>query len=97
MIRISELFNVEFKIVLLLLKEKNIVFSIHQVIKQLMKKDFTLEFSRDRKSMSVYCTFTKPGSQTKMFVKVIHTHTRACTHRSLFSLPIPSRRAPQRA
>uniref|UniRef100_A0A8C2H4W4 Calcium-transporting ATPase n=1 Tax=Cyprinus carpio TaxID=7962 RepID=A0A8C2H4W4_CYPCA len=29
------------------------------VVKQLMKKNFTLEFSRDRKSMSVYCTPTK--------------------------------------
>ncbi|KAB1705448.1 hypothetical protein FNE63_30840, partial [Klebsiella pneumoniae] len=29
------------------------------VVKQLMKKNFTLEFSRDRTSMSVYCTPTK--------------------------------------
>uniref|UniRef100_A0A674N3M6 P-type Ca(2+) transporter n=1 Tax=Takifugu rubripes TaxID=31033 RepID=A0A674N3M6_TAKRU len=41
----------------------------NEVIKLLMKKDFTLEFSRDRKSMSVYCTSTKLGSQSKMFVK----------------------------
>uniref|UniRef100_A0A8C5B114 Calcium-transporting ATPase n=1 Tax=Gadus morhua TaxID=8049 RepID=A0A8C5B114_GADMO len=41
----------------------------NSVIKQLMKKEFTLEFSRDRKSMSVYCTPTKQGSQSKMFVK----------------------------
>lgn len=44
-----------------------------QVIKQLMRKDFTLEFSRDRKSMSVYCTPTRPDSAargSKMFVKV---------------------------
>ncbi|XP_039612713.1 sarcoplasmic/endoplasmic reticulum calcium ATPase 1 isoform X2 [Polypterus senegalus] len=39
------------------------------VIRQLMKKDFTLEFSRDRKSMSVYCTQSKPGLGSKMFVK----------------------------
>uniref|UniRef100_A0A673Z301 Calcium-transporting ATPase n=1 Tax=Salmo trutta TaxID=8032 RepID=A0A673Z301_SALTR len=40
------------------------------VIRQLMKKEFTLEFSRDRKSMSVYCTPTsKPGSGSKMFIK----------------------------
>ncbi|KAA8586427.1 hypothetical protein FQN60_000263 [Etheostoma spectabile] len=39
----------------------------NSVIKQLMKKEFTLEFSRDRKSMSVYCTPVKPGSQSKMF------------------------------
>uniref|UniRef100_A0A8C7ZRX3 Calcium-transporting ATPase n=1 Tax=Oryzias sinensis TaxID=183150 RepID=A0A8C7ZRX3_9TELE len=41
----------------------------NSVIGQLMKKEFTLEFSRDRKSMSVYCTPVKPGSQSKMFVK----------------------------
>ncbi|XP_019742508.1 ATPase sarcoplasmic/endoplasmic reticulum Ca2+ transporting 1, like isoform X2 [Hippocampus comes] len=40
------------------------------VIKQLMKKNFTLEFSRDRKSMSVYCTPTKGEGGAKMFVKV---------------------------
>uniref|UniRef100_A0A2I3HW55 Calcium-transporting ATPase n=1 Tax=Nomascus leucogenys TaxID=61853 RepID=A0A2I3HW55_NOMLE len=42
------------------------------VIKQLMWKEFTLEFSRDRKSMSVYCTPTRPhptGQGSKMFVK----------------------------
>lgn len=37
-----------------------------------MKKEFTLEFSRDRKSMSVYCTPNKARSSLgKMFVKVI--------------------------
>ncbi|KAG5284126.1 hypothetical protein AALO_G00023240 [Alosa alosa] len=41
----------------------------NSVIRQLMKKEFTLEFSRDRKSMSVYCNPTKAGSQSKMFVK----------------------------
>uniref|UniRef100_A0A8C1JMJ1 Calcium-transporting ATPase n=1 Tax=Cyprinus carpio TaxID=7962 RepID=A0A8C1JMJ1_CYPCA len=39
------------------------------VVKQLMKKNFTLEFSRDRKSMSVYCTPTKGDAGSKMFVK----------------------------
>ncbi|XP_062448258.1 sarcoplasmic/endoplasmic reticulum calcium ATPase 3 isoform X2 [Rhea pennata] len=42
------------------------------VIKQLMKKECTLEFSRDRKSMSVYCTPVGTGhnsSGSKMFVK----------------------------
>ena len=34
------------------------------------KKDFTLEFSRDRKSMSVYCWPTKNGDSPVMFVKV---------------------------
>ncbi|KAJ8266355.1 hypothetical protein GJAV_G00129470 [Gymnothorax javanicus] len=41
----------------------------NSVIKQLMKKEFTLEFSRDRKSMSVYCTPTTSNSQSRMFVK----------------------------
>lgn len=44
-----------------------------QVIKQLMRKEFTLEFSRDRKSMSVYCTPTRTDPKvqgSKMFVKV---------------------------
>lgn len=37
------------------------------------KKEFTLEFSRDRKSMSCYCVPQKPtklGNGPKMFVKV---------------------------
>uniref|UniRef100_A0A3P9PQL1 Calcium-transporting ATPase n=1 Tax=Poecilia reticulata TaxID=8081 RepID=A0A3P9PQL1_POERE len=42
----------------------------NSVIKQLMKKECTLEFSRDRKSMSVYCTPNKSRSAVgKMFVK----------------------------
>ncbi|PWA26819.1 hypothetical protein CCH79_00000769 [Gambusia affinis] len=42
----------------------------NSVIKQLMKKELTLEFSRDRKSMSVYCTPNKARSSVgKMFVK----------------------------
>uniref|UniRef100_A0AAY4A5Y6 Calcium-transporting ATPase n=1 Tax=Denticeps clupeoides TaxID=299321 RepID=A0AAY4A5Y6_9TELE len=42
----------------------------NSVVKQLMKKEFTLEFSRDRKSMSVYCTPNKARPSTgKMFVK----------------------------
>uniref|UniRef100_A0A670JVK0 Calcium-transporting ATPase n=1 Tax=Podarcis muralis TaxID=64176 RepID=A0A670JVK0_PODMU len=42
------------------------------VIKQLMKKECTLEFSRDRKSMSVYCTpvpTNHNSSGSKLFVK----------------------------
>jgi len=42
---------------------------IRQVVKQLMKKEVTLEFSRDRKSMSVYCTPCKGDGGPKMFVK----------------------------
>ncbi|XP_017315524.1 sarcoplasmic/endoplasmic reticulum calcium ATPase 1 [Ictalurus punctatus] len=51
------------------------------VIRKLMKKDFTLEFSRDRKSMSVYCTSIKTGSQSKMFVKgAPESVIERCTH-----------------
>ncbi|EPQ10234.1 Sarcoplasmic/endoplasmic reticulum calcium ATPase 1 [Myotis brandtii] len=43
----------------------------NSVIRQLMKKEFTLEFSRDRKSMSVYCSPAKSRAAVgnKMFVK----------------------------
>ncbi|KAM4700173.1 sarcoplasmic/endoplasmic reticulum calcium ATPase 3 [Discoglossus pictus] len=44
----------------------------NSVIKRLMKKECTLEFSRDRKSMSVYCTPINSSSTntgSKMFVK----------------------------
>ncbi|KAE8625119.1 hypothetical protein XENTR_v10006163 [Xenopus tropicalis] len=44
----------------------------NSVIKKLMKKECTLEFSRDRKSMSVYCNSVAPNSgqsASKMFVK----------------------------
>lgn len=42
-----------------------------QTIKNMMKKNFTLEFSRDRKSMSSYCEPANPESPIgpKMFVK----------------------------
>lgn len=48
-------------------------FLLYKVIKQLMRKEFTLEFSRDRKSMSVYCSPSKSAKApvgSKMFVKV---------------------------
>lgn len=50
--------------------DKLFFFGVHQqVIKQLMRKNVTLEFSRDRKSMSVYCTPAKGDGGAKMFVK----------------------------
>nr|XP_047924110.1 sarcoplasmic/endoplasmic reticulum calcium ATPase 3 isoform X3 [Anser cygnoides] len=70
----------------------------NSVIKQLMKKECTLEFSRDRKSMSVYCTPTSPGHNSagsKMFVKgapesVIErcTHVRVGTARVPLTTPV---------
>ncbi|CAI4231256.1 unnamed protein product [Auanema sp. JU1783] len=41
----------------------------NRVIQQKWKKEFTLEFSRDRKSMSAYCVPTSGGNAAKMFVK----------------------------
>ncbi|XP_071620948.1 sarcoplasmic/endoplasmic reticulum calcium ATPase 3 [Heliangelus exortis] len=70
----------------------------NSVIKQLMRKECTLEFSRDRKSMSVYCTPTRPGHNSagsKMFVKgapesVIDrcTHVRVGTAKVLLTAPV---------
>lgn len=58
-----------------------------QVIKQLMRKNFTLEFSRDRKSMSVYCTPSKGDGGAKMFVKVgpdrLSGHTSVLSDRAV--------------
>uniref|UniRef100_A0A8U8BV70 Calcium-transporting ATPase n=1 Tax=Geospiza parvula TaxID=87175 RepID=A0A8U8BV70_GEOPR len=62
------------------------------VIKQLMKKEFTLEFSRDRKSMSVYCTPNKPSrtSMSKMFVKGAPEGViDRCTHVRVGNAKIP--------
>ncbi|KAI5615546.1 sarcoplasmic/endoplasmic reticulum calcium ATPase 3 isoform X1 [Silurus asotus] len=65
------------------------------VIRRLMNKEFTLEFSRDRKSMSVYCTPTKAGSPSRMFVKgapesVIErcTHVRVGTEKVPMTVPV---------
>ncbi|KFU95909.1 Sarcoplasmic/endoplasmic reticulum calcium ATPase 3, partial [Chaetura pelagica] len=70
----------------------------NSVIKQLMRKECTLEFSRDRKSMSVYCTPTGPAHNStgsKMFVKgapesVIDrcTHVRVGTAKVPLSAPV---------
>lgn len=42
----------------------------NRVIQQKWRKEFTLEFSRDRKSMSTYCVSSASNSGAKMFVKV---------------------------
>uniref|UniRef100_A0A4W4E5W8 Calcium-transporting ATPase n=1 Tax=Electrophorus electricus TaxID=8005 RepID=A0A4W4E5W8_ELEEL len=63
----------------------------NSVIKQLMKKEFTLEFSRDRKSMSVYCTPNKARSAMgKMFVKGAPEGViDRCTHVRVGSNKVP--------
>ena len=55
------------------LKKKELGTICNHSILNNWKKDFTLEFSRDRKSMSCYCIpskQTKLGAGPKMFVKV---------------------------
>ena len=55
------------------LKPKELGTLCNQTITNLWKKEFTLEFSRDRKSMSSYCVpvkATKLGPGPKQFVKV---------------------------
>jgi Ca2+ transporting ATPase len=52
------------------LNAKDLGHAANRVIHQMWKKEFTLEFSRDRKSMSTYVTPTKAGKVgSKMFVK----------------------------
>ena len=55
------------------LNRKELSTASTNAIHDMWHKDFTLEFSRDRKSMSCYCTptmMTKLGDKPKMFVKV---------------------------
>ena len=55
------------------LGRKEIGTACNQHIQSMWRKDCTLEFSRDRKSMSSYCNPLKPvpfGDGAKMFVKV---------------------------
>ncbi|KAL0993640.1 hypothetical protein UPYG_G00110970 [Umbra pygmaea] len=71
------------------------------VIKQLMKKEFTLEFSRDRKSMSVLCSPAKSSKASlgnKMFIKgapegVIErcSYVRVGTNRIPLSEPVKNK------
>jgi len=57
------------------------------------KKEFTLEFSRDRKSMSSYCTPLKPnkiGAGPKMFVKGASEGVlERCTHARVGGQKVP--------
>ncbi|NXC09823.1 AT2A3 ATPase, partial [Orthonyx spaldingii] len=65
----------------------------NSVIKQLMRKECTLEFSRDRKSMSVYCTPAGPGNNSagsKMFVKgAPESVIERCTHVRVGTAKVP--------
>ncbi|KRZ14284.1 Calcium-transporting ATPase sarcoplasmic/endoplasmic reticulum type, partial [Trichinella zimbabwensis] len=64
----------------------------NRVLQSLWKKEFTLEFSRSRKSMSVYCTPTKNKTEVgaKMFVKGAPEGVLSrCTHVRVGSRKIP--------
>jgi len=58
-------------------------------MKQILDKRFTLEFSRDRKSMSVYCV-PREGGEPKMFVKGAPEGVLSrCTHIRLNGEKVP--------
>lgn len=61
-----------------------------RVIQQKWKKEFTLEFSRDRKSMSSYCIPASGGSGAKMFVKGAPEGVLGrCTHVRVHNKKVP--------
>jgi len=66
---------------------------VRQDIETKWKKEFTLEFSRDRKSMSSYCIPLKPsklGSGPKLFVKGAPEGVlERCTHARIGSTKVP--------
>ncbi|KHJ92209.1 haloacid dehalogenase-like hydrolase [Oesophagostomum dentatum] len=62
----------------------------NRVIQQKWKKEFTLEFSRDRKSMSTYCVPATGGSGAKMFVKGAPEGVlNRCTHVRVNNQKVP--------
>ncbi|KAF9802763.1 hypothetical protein SFRURICE_002931, partial [Spodoptera frugiperda] len=66
---------------------------VRQEIETKWKKEFTLEFSRDRKSMSTYCTPLKPsrlGNGPKLFVKGAPEGVLdRCTHARVGTSKVP--------
>lgn len=55
------------------LSRRDAALVVNHNVKKMWNKEHTLEFSRDRKSMSAYCipkTSTKLGTDPKMFCKV---------------------------
>ncbi len=69
------------------LSPQELAMSSNTMIRQKYKKEFTLEFSRDRKSMSTYVTTAAKGpsnsgqSSAKMFVKgAPESVVERCTH-----------------
>ncbi|CAK5063186.1 unnamed protein product [Meloidogyne enterolobii] len=62
----------------------------NRVIQQKWQKEFTLEFSRDRKSMSVFCVPTVSNSGARMFVKGAPEGVLSrCTHVRIGDQKVP--------
>lgn len=66
---------------------------VNRGVQSMWRKEFTLEFSRDRKSMSSYCTPIKPsklGPGPKMFVKGAPEGVlERCTHARIGDKKVP--------
>ncbi|CAF1304261.1 unnamed protein product [Adineta steineri] len=73
------------------LSPQELAMSSNTVIRQKYRKDFTLEFSRDRKSMSSHVTPTGSGSSgAKMFVKgAPEAIIERCTHIRVGTQKVP--------
>lgn len=66
----------------------------NDVIKSQWKKEHTLEFSRDRKSMSVYCTPRGNNASDKLFVKgAAEAVLERCTYARVGDEKVPMTRA----
>lgn len=62
----------------------------NNVIRQKFRKEFTLEFSRDRKSMSVYVVPSQPNGSPRMYVKgASESVIERCTHVRVGSQTVP--------
>lgn len=74
---------------------RQVAICVRQEVESKWKKEFTLEFSRDRKSMSSYCTPTKPsrlGNGPKLFVKGAPEGVLdRCTHARVGSQKVSSK------
>ena len=77
------------------LSPQELAMASNTIIRQKYRKDFTLEFSRDRKSMSAYVTPTGQGVTTgeqkaKMFVKgAPESVIERCTHIRVETQKVP--------
>jgi len=75
------------------LDRRSTAIAVRQEVETKWKKEFTLEFSRDRKSMSSYCIPTKPsrlGTGPKLFVKGAPEGVLdRCTHARVGTSKVP--------